>query len=79
LFCLVFVEQLMAWRFFYGFLLLYLVVGIGFVVQTFVYSAAAFLALFLVFCAGFVALAGVGRGSSGNWMLIGLVTLTVLR
>jgi len=59
--CLLFVEQLMAWRFFYGFLLLYVVVAIGFVQPALQWNAVAGVLLMLVLLAGFAAIAVFGR------------------
>lgn len=47
--CLVFVEQVMAWRFFYGFVLLYALVSAGFVWPTFRWHPAAGIILLLAF------------------------------
>ncbi|MCH7988545.1 MAG: BatA domain-containing protein [Planctomycetes bacterium] len=66
-FCLIFVEQLMAWRFFYGFLLLYCFVAIAFVRYTFAWNTAVGILMLLVLAAGFaVLLANTYRNSTRN-------------
>jgi hypothetical protein len=54
--CLIFVEQLMAWRFFFGFLLLYCFVSLAFVRYTFAWNTAAGILALLILAAGFAAL-----------------------
>lgn len=50
--CLIFVEQLMAWRFFYGFLALYSVTAAGFLRWAFAWSVGAGVLLAVIFVAG---------------------------
>ena len=65
--CLIFVEQLMAWRFFFGFLLLYCFVCSAFVRYTFAWNTAIGILALLVLAAGFAAmLANTYRKSARN-------------
>ena len=65
--CLIFVEQLMAWRFFFGFLLLYCFVCSAFVRYTFAWNTVAGILALLVLAAGFAAmLASTYRNSTRN-------------
>ena len=57
--CLTFVEQLMAWRFFYGFLLLYAVVACGFVRQTLSWDVLYGSLLLFAFAAGFAIIVSI--------------------
>ncbi len=69
-FCLIFVEQLMAWRFFYGFVLLYLVTAYGFLQPVFAWNLTAGGVLTLVFAAGLAAMllwSRFGRVASSPW------------
>jgi len=54
--CLIFVEQLMAWRFLYGFLLLYVVTAIGFLRPALAWSLPAGVMLGLIFGTGLAAM-----------------------
>jgi len=60
-FCLIFVEQLMAWRFYFGFLLLYAVVAAGFVHQVMLTSMPWATLLAVVLTAGFAVIVYLGR------------------
>jgi hypothetical protein len=59
--CLLFVEQLMAWNFFYGFLLLYAVVACGFVRQALLWNTTYGSLLLIVFAVGFAVITGLHR------------------
>lgn len=60
-FCLILVEQLMSWRFAYGFLLLYVLVAITFVRQAWTYSLPGGILLTIVLIAGLAALVNLMR------------------
>ncbi len=53
--CLLFVEQLMAWNFAYGLLLLYVCVAAGFIRHAFAWNMPAGVVVTILFSAGFVA------------------------
>lgn len=55
-FCLLLVEQLMAWKFFYGFFLMYWAVTIGFVQQTWMHHRLGGVSLLVIALVGFALL-----------------------
>ena len=60
-FCLIIVEQMMAWKFYHGFLLLYCVVAAAFIQQVLLQSTAWAVLLTLILAAGLATLIYLGR------------------
>ncbi|MBT6154228.1 MAG: VWA domain-containing protein [Planctomycetaceae bacterium] len=63
-FCLIIVEQMMAWKFYRGFLLLYCMVALAFIQQVSIQSTAWAVLLTLLLAAGLAALIYLGRRKS---------------